>query len=293
MADSGKFGMQRLPRSLVHAKAPPEALGPGLWLDHIQPGGRDGPDNEVRSLWPGGRVWTDMFCLGTPADPFILAVPDIRLPANQYWPLHWHDCWIAVIVLEGTCLIGDWWMEPGDIMITAPGLEYGPLVIGPDGCQMFEIFGQLHLCGGGYSPEFRDHPTLAGGDHAFSERAGVNLRNNGRSSLPCDGVDGLTKTRLAAGARWDLGVAGDPDRGVMGHTVLAPGETLVAHHYGDWHGLFVLNGGLSLGDHALGANAVVLAEPLAALPAITAGPEGAEVFEVARTAAGWERQASL
>ena len=84
MAENGKFGMQRLPRSMVHSKAPLEALGPGLWLDCIQPGGRDGPNGEVRSLWPGGRVWTDMFCFGTPADPFIFAVPDIRLPANRH-----------------------------------------------------------------------------------------------------------------------------------------------------------------------------------------------------------------
>ena len=289
MAENGLFGMQRLQRSLVHTKVAPESLGEGLWLDRIQPGGRDGPDRIVRSPWPGGRVWTDMFHFGKPEDPFMMTVPDIRLPANQYWPLHWHDCWIAVVVLEGTCLIGDWWMEPGDIMITAPGLEYGPLVIGPDGCQMFEIFAQLHLCGGGYSPEDRDHPTLVGGDHAFKERSALNKRNDGRSSLPCDGVEGLIKTRLAAGARWDLGDAGDPDRGIMGHTVVAPGEAVAAHHYGDWHGLFVLKGSLRLGDRELGANAVVIAEPGAVLPAIAGGPDGAEVFEVARTTAGWER----
>ncbi|MBU6266657.1 MAG: hypothetical protein KGN34_03890 [Sphingomonadales bacterium] len=291
MAHDGMFGMARLPRSMVFAKPPLQQLAPGITLDRLQPGGRDGPQGEVKSLWPGGRVWTDMFHLGTAADDFIMTVPDIRLPANQYWPLHWHDCWIAVVVLEGTCLIGDWWMEPGDVMITTPGLEYGPLVIGPDGCQMFEVFAQLHLSGGGYSPEYRDHPTLAGGQHVFADRSGANLRNQGRMSLPCDGVEGLTKTRLAPGMVWDLGEPDDPQRGVMGCTALAAGERWAAHHYDDWHALFVMRGSVTVGGQALAAGGVLTAQPGARVPELVADADGAELFEAARTSRGWYRRA--
>src|SRR6185369_6273351 len=144
-------------RVMNREKGPLPILSPGITLDRIQPGGRFGPNGEVRWETPGGQVWMDTFTLGNPDDDFQLTIPEIRMPANQYWPLHWHDCWIAVIVIEGTCMVGDWWMEPGDVMITAPGVEYGPLLNGPSGCQLFEIFAQDHLSPGGYSPEYHDH----------------------------------------------------------------------------------------------------------------------------------------
>lgn len=283
------FGMQSQPRSMVFQKPEPAPLAPGIWLDRIQPGGRDGPNGEVLSDFPGGRVWTDAWLLGDKASDLHMLIPDIRLPANQYWPLHWHDCWIAVVVLDGSCMIGDWWMEKGDVLISADGVEYGPLVIGPSGCQMFEVFADLATHAGGYSPEYRDHPTLQGGTHAFKERSPLNRRNDGRMSLPVGGVEGLIKGRLDAGARWDLGPADDPRRGVIGHTVLAPGEAIPAHRYGDWHALFVLEGSAMLGDRALARNEVVIAEPDALVPELVAGPDGAELFEAARTAAGMDR----
>jgi len=275
-----------MPRTIVHEKQPPEALAPGLWLDQMQPGGRRGPADEVLGPMRGGQVWTDMFLLGAQADAFQMMVPDIRLPANQYWPLHWHDCWIAVVILDGTCLIGDWWMEKGDVLISAAGLEYGPLVIGPDGCQMFEIFARAHEQQGGYAPEYRDHPTLKDGQHAFKAREGVNRRNEGTMCLPCDGVEGLIKGHLRHGERWDLGEADDPDRGVMRYTVLRAGEGIAGHSHAEWHGFFVMAGSLRLGERELSAGQVIIAEPLARLEEIKAGTAGAELFEVARTARG-------
>ena len=278
-------------RSIIHQKAPREELAPGVWLDRLQPGDRRGPANEVLLPYEGGRVWTDSFILGSAEQPFQLMVPDIRLPANQYWPLHWHDCWIAVVVLDGTCMVGDWWMEPGDVLISAAGLEYGPLLIGPDGCQMFEVFARLHQQQGGYSPEYRDHPTLAGGDHVFKPREGVNRRNEGRQTLPCDGVEGLVKGRLQPGQYWDLGKADDPERGGMAYTALQPGKPVPAHSYADWHALFVMKGGLRIGSRELGVGDVILTEPGARMPAVEAGPAGAELFEVARVADSMERLA--
>lgn len=280
-----------MPPTMVHEKQAPEQLAPGLWLDRLQPGGRRGPADQVLTETPGGQVWTDMFLLGTQDDAFQMMVPDIRMPANQYWPLHWHDCWIAVVILDGSCLIGDWWMEKGDVLISEKGLEYGPLVIGPDGCQLFEVFARAHEQQGGYAPEYRDHPTLHGGQHVFKVREGINLRNEGKMCLPCDGVEGLIKGRLRDGQRWDLGDADDPERGIMGHTVLKAGEGIAAHSYAEWHALFVLAGSIQLDGRELPTRTVIIAEPDVPLGAITAGPDGAELFEVARTVKGMERQA--
>ncbi|MEZ5736356.1 MAG: hypothetical protein R3E09_11260 [Novosphingobium sp.] len=34
--------------------------------------------------------------------------------------------------MRSSCLIGDWLMQEGDILISAAELEYGPLVISPE-----------------------------------------------------------------------------------------------------------------------------------------------------------------
>jgi hypothetical protein len=102
-------------------------------------------------------VWLQSWRLGTDADDFQLDVPDIRMPPNQYWPMHWHGCWIAVVVLDGQCLIGDWWMQPGDVLVSPADLEYGPVVSGPEGTQLFEIFAKQHLSLGGYGPAAVPH----------------------------------------------------------------------------------------------------------------------------------------
>lgn len=281
-----RFGMQTQQRSLIHEKQPMVALGPGLWLDRIQPGGKDGPGGEVLSDFPGGRVWTDSWLLGAQEADRQMLVPDIRLPANQYWPLHWHDCAIAVVVLDGTCLVGDWWMAKGDVLISAAGVEYGPLVIGPKGCQMFEVFADLATHAGGYSPEYRDHPTLLGGMHAFKERSALNKRNDNRMCLPVDGVEGLVKGKLANGASWDLGEPDDMSRGYIDFTELKPGDSISRYKAGDWTALFLLNGDAAIGDRPLDCGAVIVAECGAEIPAMEAGSQGCGIFRAARTIAG-------
>lgn len=275
---------------MIFKKPGPLSIGQGLWLDRIQPGGKSGPHDEALSSFPGGRVWTDSWLLGDQASDLQMLIPDIRLPANQYWPLHWHDCWIAVVILDGSCLIGDWWMEKGDVLISASGLEYGPLVIGPSGCQMFEVFADLTTHAGGYSPEYRDHPTLQGSIHVFSERSPLNRRNEGRMCLPVDGVEGLTKGRLKPGSSWDLGKADDPRRGMIGYTAFDPGQTIMPHAYGDWHALFVMEGSAIFAGRTLEKDDVLIVEPNAAVAKITAGPQGVEFFEAARTSAGMARR---
>ncbi|MET0241628.1 MAG: hypothetical protein ABW184_17175 [Sphingobium sp.] len=265
------------------------AFAPGVTLRQIQPGGKRGPNDEVLADVMGGQVWTDMFLLGGEDDGIPLCVPDIRLPANQYWPLHWHDCWIAVVILDGDCRIGDWHMTVGDVLISEDALEYGPLVIGPQGCQMFEIFARLHPDEGGYATEYRDHPTLDGTTRSFAERSARNAGNAGRQVVPVDGTPGLSKGRLAPGAQWDLGPATDPARAIMASTFLSPGETIAAHRYDDWHGVFVLDGSLTVEGQAIGRNDVLTIQPGSGLGRIEAGAQGAQLLEVSRIAAGMAR----
>ena len=263
-----------------------QELSPGVRLERFYPGGKNGPNGEVLLATPGGQTWSDTLFIGDPSDAFQMLVPDIRLPANQLWPLHWHDCWTVVLVLEGQCLIGDWWMQPGDVFITEPSLEYGPLVIGPQGCRMFEIFAKAHLSRGGYALEYRDHPTLQHTQAVFAERSPVNKRNEGRQTLPCDGVPGITKTKLFADAEWELGASSDPDRAVLKDTRLSPRQRLKPHRYEDWHAVVVLAGSLQIAGRTLVRDDYLLIRPNSRVDAIDAGAEGAQLLELSRTARG-------
>lgn len=262
-------------------------LSPGVFFKSFYPGGINGPNGEILMPTPGGQSWTDLLLLGTDQDPFQFMLPDIRMPPNQYWPLHWHDCWTAVLVVEGQCCIGDWWMEAGDVFITVPSLEYGPLLIGPQGCRLFEIFAQAHLSPGGYAPEYHDHPTLRHSPgRLFLERSELNTRNAGNQILTCDGTEGIWKSRLAPGGLWNLGNDDDPDRGVMKDTRLAAGERIAPHGYGDWHALLVMDGALTIGGETLVRDDYLLIHPKSVAGEIQAGADGAQLLELARTARG-------
>jgi hypothetical protein len=261
-----------------------ESIAPGVTLRRLHPGGLAGPNGEVGLPTPGGQTWSEAVMLGGREQAFQMLIPDIRLPANQLWPLHWHDCWTLVLVLEGSCCIGDWWMEAGDVFIAAPGLEYGPLLIGPGGCRMFEIFAQAHLAPGGYAPEYRDHPTLQHGQRMFRERSALNRRNDGRQVMPTDGIDGFVKDRLRPGARWDLGEG--PERGMVADLRLAAGEALPAAATRDWMALIVIGGTLELGGRDLSGDDCLIVEPGRNLPAAVASAGGAHLLVCARTAAG-------
>jgi hypothetical protein len=267
-----------------------EELTPGVRLERYHPGGKEGPNREVHNDIPGGQTWSETVLLGETTDAFQLMIPDIRMPANQFWPLHWHDCWTAVVVLEGKCVIGDWYMQPGDVFIAEPSIEYGPLLIGPHGCRVLEVFAQGHLAPGGYSPEYRDHPTLQGGDRVFKERSAVNKRNEGHSVLPLAGKKEFVTGRLEPGAIWDLGNKKDPDRGIIADTRLAPGEKVAKHCYGDWHGILTLDGSLEIDGRKVERDGFLLIKPDSPVSQITAGPKGAQLLEFARTSRGLNRQ---
>src|ERR1700712_4153694 len=90
----------------IYAPTDNDELAPGVRLQAMQPGGRKGPNDSVLRTVPGGAVWTQSFGLGDENDDFTMSIPDIRMPPNQIWPLHWHDCWIAVVVVDGSCIAG-------------------------------------------------------------------------------------------------------------------------------------------------------------------------------------------
>lgn len=262
-----------------------EPLAPGVSLRRLYPGGMVGPNGEMRNDIAGGQTWSEAILLGTEQDDFIMIVPDIRMPPNQLWPMHWHDCWTVVLVLEGKCQIGDWYMEPGDVFVTVPSMEYGPLLIGPMGCRLLEIFSDLSLSPGGYGPEYRDHPTLRGGNHVFKPREGINTRNEGRSSLSLEGTDGMWKSRLAPGWQWDLGSPDDPRRSVVKDTRLAAGEKIAARTRGDWYAAMVLDGSIEVAGKQLKRDDVLIAERGSPIPEIVAGEGGVQLLENFRTAA--------
>lgn len=266
-----------------------DEISPGVWLERLYPGGLKGPNDECLMNTPGGQGWTDVLYLGSPDDAFQLMLPDIRMPPNQYWPQHWHDCWTAVVLVEGSCCIGDWWMEPGDVFLTVPSLEYGPLISGPQGSRLFEIFANAELSPGGYAPEYHDHPTLEGSFKVFLPRSELNKRNAGNQSLSCDGVEGIWKSRLEPGAIWNLGEKDDPERGIMKDTRLGPGEPIASHSYGDWHMLLVMDGTLEIAGRTLGAEHLLRVAPGGVLAEITAGADGARLIELARTSRGMVR----
>lgn len=275
---------------IVFGDVPYEPIAPGVTRSQLEPGGKDGPDGIVRdSDQPGGATWSEQWSLGRPEDDWRVMISDVRMAPNQIWPLHWHDCWTAVVVLDGTLLMGDWWMERGDVLIAEPGVEYGLLLNGPHGCELLEIFARDIGAAGGYGEELRDHPTIVYlkgvSTTDFFSRPPALVENGRRQVVPVDGTPGLHKGHVDGNAYWDLGDPTDPQRGVFFDRKLPAAATLPAVVVGDWRVAFVLDGSLTVGDTTLAANDMLLIEPDAKVPAVTVGPVGVHLMEVARTAA--------
>ena len=262
-----------------------EDIAPGVIKRSLYPGGKLGPDNIVMNDIPGGQVWSEIVMLGDEQEDFIYALPDIRMPPNQIWPMHWHDCWTVVLIVEGKCMIGDWYMEAGDVFVAAPSIEYGPLVVGTMGCRLLEIFCDLALSPGGYGPEYEDHPTLRWGNHVIKPREGVNKRNEGHSSLSLEGAEGMWKSKLAPGWSWEFGESDDPNRGVMRDTRLAAGESIAETRRGDWYAALVMDGSVEVGGKTLVKDDVILARRDSTVPEMMAGADGVHLLENFRTVA--------
>ncbi len=79
------------------------------------------------------------FLLGEQSDdpPTVIA---LRMGPNWVSARHAHDCYRFEVVVQGTLDVGERVLKPGDVMLTEPGVAYGPHVAGPEGCVTFEIF---------------------------------------------------------------------------------------------------------------------------------------------------------
>jgi ChrR Cupin-like domain len=78
--------------------------------------------------------------LGEEDDLSAPIVEMLRLPPNYVLSRHFHTSHRLEIVLQGSVTIEDRTFGPGDIFITKPNEEYGPLTAGPEGCLSAEIF---------------------------------------------------------------------------------------------------------------------------------------------------------
>src|SRR5579883_832383 len=95
---------------------------------------------DLQPLVQGGLVSSaSYFVLGQPKDnpPTVIA---LRMEPNFVLARHAHDCYRFEVVVQGTLDVGERILKPGDIMISEPGVAYGPHIAGPDGCTTFEFF---------------------------------------------------------------------------------------------------------------------------------------------------------
>jgi hypothetical protein len=107
----------------------------------------DDPDFWGRGLAPqeavvneGGHEGfaTSCFMLGKSGSnpPFVAS---LRMDPGFVLSRHAHDCYRMEIIVKGSLSVGDRILNVGSVMITEPGVLYGPHIAGPEGCTSFEI----------------------------------------------------------------------------------------------------------------------------------------------------------
>ncbi len=94
---------------------------------------------ELEHIVQGGLTGLSYFLLGDRKDnpPTVVA---LRMGPHWVLPRHAHDCHRFEIVVQGTLDVGDRILKIGDVMVSEPGIAYGPHIAGPEGCTTFEIF---------------------------------------------------------------------------------------------------------------------------------------------------------
>ncbi len=94
---------------------------------------------ELEQVVQGGLTGLAYFLLGDKKDnpPTVVA---LRMGPGWVLPRHAHACHRFEIVVQGSLDVGERVLKPGDVMISDPGIAYGPHTAGPEGCTTFEIF---------------------------------------------------------------------------------------------------------------------------------------------------------
>ena len=75
------------------------------------------------------------------ADPHRPIAIVAQYPPNAMLPSHHHATDYMSIMVEGSMRIGKTWHERGSIRIVRQDTRYGPLLAGPEGCTVVDVFG--------------------------------------------------------------------------------------------------------------------------------------------------------
>jgi hypothetical protein len=84
-----------------------------------------------------------MHVMENPTDETAPTALIFTMPPDATIPRHAHECERFEVILEGSLLVDDMVLGPGDVMIARPGEAYGPHTAGPEGCRTLEVFGTL------------------------------------------------------------------------------------------------------------------------------------------------------
>ncbi len=63
-----------------------------------------------------------------------------RWDAGVVVPYHGHNCVNVIFVIKGSMMCGDVLCTPGMHITLYEGVPYGPLIAGPEGVEVFEVF---------------------------------------------------------------------------------------------------------------------------------------------------------
>ncbi|GEM_PF-3033479 len=85
--------------------------------------------------------------LGDPAHE--VSILRVFHPPNTVIEPHSHSTRATCFILRGSVTVGGRLMEPGDVYSVAPNTVYGPLEMGPEGCEFLDIFGAAPPSGAG------------------------------------------------------------------------------------------------------------------------------------------------
>jgi hypothetical protein len=111
---------------------------PGYWdryPDHLR---------DMAQIMAGSRLTpATMHVMGEPTDESAPTALIFTMEPHAVIGRHAHDCERFEIILEGSLLVDDMVLGPGDVMIARPGEAYGPHTAGPEGCRTLEVFGTL------------------------------------------------------------------------------------------------------------------------------------------------------
>ncbi|MDG2004000.1 MAG: cupin domain-containing protein [Novosphingobium sp.] len=94
-------------------------------------------------LATSGLTPATLHVMGEPDDEAAPAALIFTTPPGGEIPRHAHKCERFEIILEGTLLVDDMELGPGDVMIARSGEAYGPHIAGAQGCRTLEVFSTL------------------------------------------------------------------------------------------------------------------------------------------------------